>query len=72
MENTVYVAAANVATLDQGSITGIIAPDGRLVASLPYGQVGVVVADIELDEATRLLALRWTPERNLQPAGTPA
>jgi predicted amidohydrolase len=71
MENTVYVAATNVATPDQGSITGIVAPDGRLVASLPYGQVGVVAADIELDEATRRLALRWAPERNLQPAGTP-
>jgi predicted amidohydrolase len=72
LENTVYVAAANVATPDQGSISGIIAPDGRLVAGLPYGQVGVVAADIEPDEATRLLALRWTPERNLQPAPTPA
>jgi predicted amidohydrolase len=71
MENTVYVAAVNVATPDQGSITAIIAPDGRLVAGLPYGQVGVVAADIELDEATRRLALRWAPERNLQPAGTP-
>jgi predicted amidohydrolase len=71
LENTVYVAAANIATPDQGSISGIIAPDGRLVASLPYGQVGAVVADIELDEATRRLALRWAPERNLQPAGTP-
>jgi predicted amidohydrolase len=71
LENTVFVAAANVAAPDQGSITGIIAPDGRLLASLPYGQVGVVAADIELDEATRLLALRWAPERNFQPAGTP-
>jgi predicted amidohydrolase len=72
LENTVYVAAANVATPDQGSISGIIAPDGRLVASLPYGQVGVVSADIEPDEATRRLALRWAPERNLQRAATPA
>jgi predicted amidohydrolase len=71
LENTVYVAAANVAAPDQGSITGIVAPDGRLVASLPYGQVGVVAAAIELDEATRLLALRWAPERNRQPAGVP-
>jgi predicted amidohydrolase len=72
MENTIYVGAANVATPDQGSITGIIAPDGRLLAGLPYGQVGVVAADIEVDEATRRLALRWAPERNLQPAATPA
>lgn len=64
LENTVYVAAANVAGPDQGSITGVIGPDGRLVASLDYGVVGVVAADIEPAEATRGLALRWAPERN--------
>ncbi len=64
LENTVYVAASNVAAPDQGSITGIIAPDGTLVASLPYGQTGVVAADIDLDLADRTLALRWAPERN--------
>jgi predicted amidohydrolase len=68
LENTVYVAAANVAGKDQGSITGIVAPDGRLIASLGYGQVGVVAADIDLDLATRLLALRWAPERNAMTA----
>lgn len=65
LENTVYVAAANVAGPDQGSATCIIAPDGTLVTSLEYGRVGVVAADIELDQADRLLALRWAPERNI-------
>jgi len=65
LENSVFVAAANVATPDQGSITGIIDPDGRLVASLAYGRVGVVAADLDLSAATRLLALRWAPERNV-------
>lgn len=64
LENTVYVAAANVAAADQGSVTGIVAPDGTLIASLPYGTVGVAAADIELDRASRRLALRWAPERN--------
>ena len=64
LENTVYVAASNVAGPDQGSVTGIIAPDGTLVASLPYGRVGVVAADIDPDRADRLLALRWAPARN--------
>ena len=68
LENTVYVAASNVAGPDQGSVTGIIAPDGTLVASLDYGSVGVVAADIDLDLADRRLALRWAPERNLQAA----
>ncbi len=34
------------------------------MASLDYGRVGVVAADIDLDRADRLLALRWAPERN--------
>ena len=66
LENTVFVAASNVAAPDQGSITGIIAPDGALVASLDYGVIGVVAADIDLDRADRRLALRWAPERNAQ------
>lgn len=65
LENTVYVAASNVAGPDQGSATCIIAPDGTLVTSLDYGPVGVVAADIDLDQADRLLALRWAPERNI-------
>ncbi|MEK6721401.1 MAG: carbon-nitrogen hydrolase family protein [Chloroflexota bacterium] len=68
LENTVFVAASNVAGPEQGSITGIIGPDGTLVASLEYGRVGVVAADIDLEQADRRLALRWAPERNL-PAG---
>ncbi|HSW41562.1 MAG TPA: carbon-nitrogen hydrolase family protein [Patescibacteria group bacterium] len=65
LENTVYVAASNVAGPDQGSATCIIAPDGTLVASLDYGAVGVVAADLDLELADRLLARRWAPGRNL-------
>jgi predicted amidohydrolase len=65
LENAVYVAASNAAGPDQGSATCVIAPDGALVASLEYGRVGVVAADIDLDQADRLLALRWAPERNI-------
>ena len=64
LENTVYLAASNVAGPDQGSITGIVAPDGTLVTSLPYGEVGVVAADIDLALADRHLALRWAPDRS--------
>jgi len=65
LESTVYIAASNVAATDQGSITGVIAPDGSLVASLPYGEVGVVSADIDLDAADGRLAKRWVPDRSL-------
>jgi len=65
LENTIYVAAANNAGPTQGSVTGIIRPDGALVASLPYGDVGVVAADIDLDAADGLIARRWAPDRSL-------
>ena len=71
LENKVFVAASNITGPDQGSITGIIAPDGRLVASLDYGRVGVVAADIELDEAHGVIAKRWAPERNVLIRPTP-
>ncbi len=64
VENTVYIAQANVAGPDQGSITGIVAPDGSLVASLDYGRTGVAFADIDLERATRQMALRWDNERS--------
>jgi predicted amidohydrolase len=64
LENTVYVAASNVAGADQGSASCIIAPDGALVAQVPYGEVGVATADADLSLADGLLARRWAPERN--------
>jgi predicted amidohydrolase len=64
MENTVFVAAANIASPDQGSATCIIGPDGALVTSLPYGGVGVATADLDLERATRLIARRWSPDRS--------
>ncbi|MGH2851788.1 MAG: carbon-nitrogen hydrolase family protein, partial [Solirubrobacteraceae bacterium] len=65
LENSVFVAAANVAGPDQGSLTAIIAPDGGLVASVAYGEVGVVCADVDLELADRRMALRWAPERSV-------
>jgi predicted amidohydrolase len=71
LENTVYVAASNVAGPGQGSATCIIGPDGTQVASLDYGVVGVVAADIDLDAADRRLALRWAPGRNMHVVDDP-
>ena len=64
LENTVYVATSNTAGADQGSATCIVAPDGALVAQVPYGAIGVVTAELELGLATAQLARRWAPERN--------
>ncbi len=64
LENTVYVAASNAAGPAQGSASCIIDPDGRLVVQVPYGQVGVAAADLDLSLAHGLLARRYAPERN--------
>ena len=65
LENTVYVASSNTAGSDQGSASCVVAPDGKLVARLDYGVIGVIAADIELDAATANLARRWAPARNV-------
>jgi len=41
----------------------LIAPSGRLQAHLPYGQEGVLVQALELEEATGHLARRYAPDR---------
>ena len=64
LENTVYVAAANAAAPDQGSASCVIAPDGSLVAQVPYGTPGVAVADIDPARADGLMARRFAPDRN--------
>ena len=63
MENTIYFASVNYALRFQESATCVIAPSGQCQASLPYGQEGVLVQAIKVEEATGLLATRYAPER---------
>jgi predicted amidohydrolase len=63
MENTIYFASVNYALRFQESATSLIAPSGQCQAYLPYGQEGVLVEEIKLEEATGLLAARYAPER---------
>jgi N-carbamoylputrescine amidase len=63
IENTIYFASVNYALRFQESATCVIAPSGRCQAYLPYGQEGVLVQDIKVEEATGLLATRYAPER---------
>jgi predicted amidohydrolase len=62
-ENTIYFASVNYAMRFQESATSLIAPSGECQAYLPYGQEGVLVQDINTEEATGLLATRYAPER---------
>jgi predicted amidohydrolase len=62
-ENTIYFASVNYALRFQESATSLIAPSGQCQAYLPYGQEGVLVQAINVEEATGLLASRYAPER---------
>jgi predicted amidohydrolase len=63
IENTIYFASVNYALPFQESATSLIAPSGRCQAYLPYGEEGVLVQEIDVEEATGLLARRYAPER---------
>ena len=60
-ENTCYFATVNYASLGSPTTSAIARPDGTLLSYQPYGKEGLLVADIDLAQATRLLALRCKP-----------
>lgn len=57
-ENTCFFATVNYASDGAPATSAIARPDGTLLAYQPYGKAGLLVADIDLDEATLLLAKR--------------
>jgi predicted amidohydrolase len=59
MENTIYFASINYATKFQESATSLIAPDGKCIVHQPYGEAGIIVADIQTEIATGILAKRF-------------
>lgn len=57
-ENTCYFATVNYASPGSPTTSAIVRPDGTLVSYQPYGQEGLLVADIDIAAATGLLAAR--------------
>ena len=57
-ENTCFFATVNYASAGSPTTSAIVWPDGSVLAYQPYGKDGLLVADLDLDEATRLLAMR--------------
>jgi predicted amidohydrolase len=55
-ENTCYFASVNCAS--DGNTSAIARPDGTLECFQPYGREGLLIADLDLAEATGLLASR--------------
>lgn len=57
-ENTIYFASVNCAGAGAATTSAVIRPDGALLAYQPYGKEGLLVVDLDLAAATRLLATR--------------
>jgi len=57
-ENTCYFASVNYASAGSPTTSAIARPDGTLLAYQPYGEAGLLVADLDLAAATLLLASR--------------
>lgn len=58
-ENTCYVATVNCASAGSPTTSAVVRPDGTLMCFQPYGNEGLLMADIDLAQATGLLAARW-------------
>ncbi len=57
-ENTCYFATVNYASPGSPTTSAVVRPDGTLLCYQPYGEEGLLIADIDLDAATGLLAAR--------------
>ena len=57
-ENTCYFASVNCASEGSGTTSAVVRPDGTLQCYQPYGDEGLLVADLDLSAATGLLAAR--------------
>jgi predicted amidohydrolase len=60
-ENTCFFATVNYASAGSPTTSAVIRPDGTLLAYQTYGEAGLLIADLDLSEATGLLASRYLP-----------
>lgn len=57
-ENTCYFATVNYASPGSPTTSAVVRPDGTLLCYQPYGEEGLLIADLDLSAATGLLAAR--------------
>lgn len=57
-ENTCFLATVNCASEGSPTTSAVVRPDGTLLCYQPYGRAGLLIADLDLAEATGLLASR--------------
>jgi len=58
-ENTCFVATVNCASAGSPTTSAVVRPDGTLLCHQPYGEPGLLTADLDLEQATGLLAGRY-------------
>ena len=58
-ENTCYFATVNYAGAGSPTTSAVVQPDGTLLCYQPYGEEGLLFADIDPSAATGLLAARY-------------
>ena len=58
-ENTIFYASVNYASNGSPTTSVIVNPDGTLLTYQPYGKAGLLIADLDLSQATGLLASRF-------------
>jgi predicted amidohydrolase len=57
-ENTCYFASVNYASAGSPTTSAVANPDGSLLVCQPYGEAGLLLADLDLAAATGFLASR--------------
>ncbi len=57
-ENTCYFASVNCASEGSGTTSAVIRPDGSVQCFQPYGVAGLLIAEVDTELATGLLASR--------------
>jgi predicted amidohydrolase len=57
-ENTIFFATVNYAIAGSATTSAVVNPDGTLLCHQPYGKEGLLLANVDLSLATRLLARR--------------
>ena len=60
-ENTCFFATVNFASAGSPTTSAVVRPDGTLLCYQPYGKSGLLVADIDITEATGVVAARFRP-----------
>jgi predicted amidohydrolase len=58
-ENNCFVATVNFASDGSPTTSAVVRPDGTLLSYQPYGKPGLLIADVDITEATGLLASRY-------------